>query len=51
MANFLHIVPQNKKPLNGYEKTGKEEKTDETAACCTENERAPKKHHVDLLCT
>lgn len=48
MAKFLYIAPQNKK-LDGYEKTGKEEKTDDTAACCTEQEQAPKKHHVDLL--
>lgn len=50
MAKFLHIVPQNKK-LDGYKKTGKEEKTDDAATCCTENEWAPKKHHVDLLRT
>lgn len=48
MAKFLYIAPQNKK-LDDCEKTGKEEKTDDTAVCCTEHEQGPKKHHVDLL--
>lgn len=49
-AKFLRIVPQRKE-LDGYEKAGKEEKSDDRAACCTENERAPEQHRVDLLCT
>lgn len=43
-------VPTEQKPLNAYEETDKEEKTDDTAACCPKNEWAPKNLH-DLLCT